>query len=263
LWIVQICLSGTGGRARAEEEARRFAVRSASKPGLDDAIAGLLKENEGDAAGAAAIYRKSLGADPTRVVVAQRLYDLEGGKRGGPFLAPLLRRALAKDARIDEYHNLLGAILAEQGRPAEALESFRRAADLDPDNPRFAANLAAALAQLSRWQEAAPAYERAAVLAPSSSLNLKLGSVYRRLGRPEQALSAFERAQALGDTSTAPLLGIALARSEMHQIQEALEVVRQGLDRHPGDPALRSLYDDLLRRTRTPGSAPGRPGSGR
>ncbi|MBI4169407.1 MAG: alkaline phosphatase family protein, partial [Acidobacteria bacterium] len=261
LWIVQLRLSSASGRSAAIDEVRRWAGRTASKPGLDDAIAGLLVE-EKDTAGAAGLYRRSLGADPLRAVAAQRLYALEG-RRSAAFLEPLLRRALSRDPRIDEYQNMLGAILADSGRLSQALEPFRRAADLDPDNPRFAANLAGVLARLGRWREAATAYEKAVLLSPSPGNYMKLGSVYRQLRHPGRALAAFERARALGDAGAAPILGIALARAEMDQIPEALEAVREGLGRHPGDRALQTLYDNLLRRRRSPGSAPDRSGSGR
>ncbi|HEU4403079.1 MAG TPA: tetratricopeptide repeat protein, partial [Candidatus Polarisedimenticolia bacterium] len=261
LWMVQIRLASPSGRTAALGVARRWASVTAARPGLDDAIAALLAENGGDP-GAAALYRRALAADPTRVIAAQRLYALEGAREGAG-LEPILRGALAKDPRIDEYHNLLGAILASTGREREALAELRRATDLDPDNPRFAANLGATLARLGRWEEAAAAYERAAAIEPSPATFMKLGSVYRRLARPEKALACFERARDLGEGGSGPVLGIALAQAEMHRLPEALATVRLGLERHPDDRALRELEDDLVRRTRTPGSAPGRPGSGR
>ncbi|MFQ5876632.1 MAG: alkaline phosphatase family protein [Acidobacteriota bacterium] len=263
LWLVRIHLGGAGGRTAAEEEAERWESLTAPVPGLRDGIAGLLREAEGDERAARDLFWRSLRADPTRVVVAQRLYGLERERGAASDLEPLLRRALLQDPRIDEYHTMLGAILAERGRFERALESFRRAADLDPDNPRFASNLASALARLRRWGEAASAYERAASLAPSAEVYLRLGSVYRRLGRPGRALEAFERARELGDAGSAAYLGMALARSEMDQLVPAIEAAREGLERHPGDRALRSLYDVLIRRRRTPGSAPAGSGSGR
>jgi tetratricopeptide (TPR) repeat protein len=261
LWIVQLRLASASGRSASIEAARHWSARTASKPGLDDAIAGLLEE-EIDAAVAAALYRRSLGADPSRFVAAQRLYALEG-RRSAAFLEPLLRRALSRDPRIDEYHNMLGAILADSGRQKDALEPFQRAAALDPDNPRFAGNLAGILARLGRWREAASAYEKAALLSPSPGTYMKLGSVYRQLRHPDRALAAFERARDLGDAGAAPILGIALARAEMNQVPEALEVIREGLGRHPGDRGLMELYGDLLRRRRSPESVPDRSGSGR
>ena len=262
LWMVQLALSRKGGRDMATDIARRWAGRTAKKAGLDDAIAGILKEDAGDHEAAAALYMKSLRADPARAVAAQRLFALQPPQKRA-LLEPILRRALSRDPRIDEYHNLLGVLLAESGRAREALDEFRRAAELDPENPRFLANLAGAYAQLQRWDEAGAEYERACAASPSSGMYLKLGSVYRRLGQPERALAAFRRARDLGDDGSAPFLGMALAKAEMKRIPEAIELVQQGLGRHPQDAALRSLYDDLVRKSRSPGSPPGPPGSDR
>jgi len=195
-------------------------------------------------------------------VAAQHLFALlPPAKRRG--LEPILRRALLRDPRIDEYHDLLGVLLAESGRTPEALEEFRRAEELDPENPRFLQNLAGACAQLQRWDEAAAAYERACAVSPSPPLYLKLGSVYRRLGEPARALEAFRRARDLGDDGSAPFLGMALATAEMSRTEEAIAVAKEGLGRHPEDAALRSVYDDLVRKSRSPGSPPGPPGSDR
>src|SRR5262249_35381442 len=152
---------------------------------------------------------------------------------------------LARDPRIDEHHNLLGILLAESGRATEALEEFRRAQELDPENPRFLVNLAGAYARASRWDDAAAAYERACSVQPSAPIYMKLGSVYRRLAQPERALVAFGRARDLGDDGTAPYLGMALAKAEMNRVPEAIALVQEGLGRHPQDAGLRSLLDDL------------------
>jgi tetratricopeptide (TPR) repeat protein len=263
LWLVQVRLSVSGGGEKAAAEASRHASRTAGRPGLDDAIAGLILEDRGNAPAAVERYRRSLEADPLRVVVAQRLFALLGLESGGAVLEPALRRALAKDPRIDEYHNMIGAILARRGRAGEALAAFQEAAQLDPDNPRFAANLASMLARLERWEEAATAYERAMAIEPSAALALQAGSVFRRLGRPERAFEEFERAKALGDAGVAPILGAALARSEMRQIPAALAVVREGLAVHPDDRSLRSLYEDLLRRAGQSAASPETAGPGR
>jgi predicted AlkP superfamily phosphohydrolase/phosphomutase/tetratricopeptide (TPR) repeat protein len=264
LWLVRIRLFGPGGRAAAEEEIRRWADRTSRKPGLDDTIAGLLKEEAGDGQSAATHYRRSLEADPTRVVAAQRLYALEEKHGRAADLEPILRRGLEKDDRIDEYHNMLGVLLAESGHHEEASRSLRRAAKLDPYNARFANNLGSVLARLGRWEEAAATYGRAAELAPSSETYLRLGSVHRRLQQPDRALTAFERARDLGEGDDgAPILGIVLALSELNRSEEAIRIARERLDRHPDDRALQSLYEDLLRKRRTPGAAPGRSDSDR
>ena len=247
LWLVQIQVASPEGRAAAEQDVRRYAARTSGKPGLDDAIAGLLAESDRDEAAALRSYRSSFAADPLRVLMAQRLYALEEPARRAAVLLPALTTAVAKDPRLDEYQNMLGALLAEAGRDRDALSAFERAVEIDPDNARFAANLGGAFARLGRWMEAAEAYERAAAMAPSAPTSLKLGSVYRRLKRPDRALAAFERARSLGDDSPGPFLGIALAQSEMDRLPQALETLREAIIRHPGDAALTKLERDLSR----------------
>ena len=260
LWLVQLGLQDTNGRAPAEALVRRYAARTAARPGLDDAIAALLLENAGDDAAALGRYRASFADDPLRLLVAQRLYALESGASRTARLLPALRAAIARDPRLDEYQNLAGVLLAESGRVDEAVGWFRRAVDLDPDNARFAANLGGALARLQRWPEAADAYGRALSIAPSAATALKLGSALRRTGRLDEALAAFERAGALGDDSGGAALGVALVQSERGLTAAAIAAAEQGLRDHPDDAAIRRLLGDLRRRRAAPSSA--RPPSG-
>jgi len=260
LWLVQLDLQDADGRAPAEALVRRYAARTAARPGLDEAIAGLLLENAGDAAGALARYRTSFAADPLRLVVAQRLYALESPGARTARLLPALRAATARDPRLDEYQNLAGVLLAESGRVDEAVGWFRRAVELDPDNARFAANLGGALARLQHWPEAVDAYARALSIAPSAATALKLGSALRHAGRLDEALAAFERATAIGDDSGGAALGVALVQSERGRPAEAIAAAEQGLRDHPDDAAMRRLLDDLRRRRAAPSSA--RPPSG-
>jgi superkiller protein 3 len=204
-----------------------------------------LAESRGEKEAATERYRASFAQDPLRVLVAQRLYALTPPGSRAALLLPPLKAAVAKDPRLDEYQNLIGALLSDSGRLADALAAFRRAAEIDPDNARYAANLGAAYARLERWPEAAEAYERAAILAPSPATSLKLGSVYRRLRRFDRALAAFEQARDLGDASPAPILGIALAQSELNRLPQALDTLKEGLARHPGDAGLSRLQREL------------------
>jgi tetratricopeptide (TPR) repeat protein len=248
LWLVQLRLQETGGAQSAAEEIRRYAARTAERPGLDDAIAGVLAERSGDARAALDRYRRSFAADPRRILVAQRLYALEPPDQRVARLLPALRASVARDPRQDEAQNLLGALLSDAGREEEATSAFARAADLDPDNARYAANLGGACARAGRWREAAEAYERSDALVPSAANALRLGSVYRRLGEQDKALAAFTSARERGDDTAAPYLGIALLQSERGRTVEALRVVDDGLARHPGDDGLTRLRSDLARR---------------
>jgi tetratricopeptide (TPR) repeat protein len=248
LWLVQLRIQELGGVSAAAEDIRRYAARTAGRPGLDDAIAGVLAEREGDTAAALDRYRRSFASDPRRILVAQRLYALEPPAERAARLLPALRTAVSLDPRQDEAQNLLGALLSDAGREEEAIAAFSRAADLDTDNARYAANLGGACARAGRWREAAEAYERADALAPSAANALRLGSVYRRLSEPDRALAAFTTARDRGDDTAAPFLGIALIESERGRTEVALVTVDDGLARHPGDDGLTRLRADLARR---------------
>ena len=258
LWLVQLALEQKDGRDEALGLARTYAARTAAKPGLDDAIAGLLEEAAGNADAARDHDRRSFAADPLRVLVAERLYALLPREARAAALQPALERAVRRDPRLDEYHDLLGVLAADAGRDEDAVAAFRAALDLDPDNPRFAANLGGALARLGRWDAAAEAYERAMALQATPATALKLGSVYRRLGRPGDALAAFRRARDLGDATSAPALGVALAQSEAGRPGDAIATLEKALADHPGDASLQRLYKEVRKTTRP---APGREAS--
>jgi tetratricopeptide (TPR) repeat protein len=245
LWLARLQIVDPGGAAAVEETRRRFAARTAARPGLDPALQGLLDEAQGRSDAALDSYRRSFAADPRRAFVADRLCALAPAREKHDTILPALQRAVAADPRLDVYHDRIGVLLAESGHLAEAIASFRRAVDLAPDDPRFASDLGAALAQSGRWQEAAEAYARALALDPNPATALRLGSVYRRLERPRDALAAFERARALGDDSPATYLGLALAQRGLGQRDEALRAVEDGLQRHPSDSALNKLRAEI------------------
>lgn len=245
LWLARLQMSDPSGAAAVGETRRRFAARTASKPGLDLAIEGLVQEAQGRSDQALDSYRRSFAADARRAFVADRLLALAPPRERRETVLPALERAVAADPRLDAYHDRLGVLLAESGRLPEAIASFRRAVDLAPDDARYAADLAAALAQAGRWPEAAEAFEHALTLEANPATALRLGSVYRRLERPRDALAAFERARALGDDSPATYLGLALARRGLGQRDEALRAVEDGLARHPSDSALNKLRSEI------------------
>ena len=277
LWLVRLSAPGggagaspRGGAAAARAIAAHYAPRTAKKPGLDDAIAGLLLETEGRREEALQAFRRSLGADPARAFVAERLYALESPADRRTRLLPDLKRVVAHDPRGDAAWNLIGTIEAESGDMKAALAAFRTANDLAPDEARYAANLGAVSARLERWSDAAAAFERALRLDPSPGAALKLGSVYRRLDRQEEALAAFARARELGDSTPATFLGMALAQEALGRHPEALRSVDAGLALHPGEASLTRLRSEIAARAPAPPppgaadrpgrSAPGRPG---
>jgi Tfp pilus assembly protein PilF len=86
--------------------------------------------------------------------IAQARRDFEGALELNPFVA--------------RAQNSLGVIAAREGRVEEALERWRRAAQLDPRDSQVLFNLGTTLLRLGRAQEARPWLERYLKVAPAS-----------------------------------------------------------------------------------------------
>jgi Flp pilus assembly protein TadD len=97
-------------------------------------------------------------------LVARELHDL-------PRAESLFRQVLTVHTERDEFnasaHNNLGAVLADENDDAGAIEQFRMATQIAPDDPEFHVNLAGSLANAGRLAEARSQAEIAARLAPN------------------------------------------------------------------------------------------------
>jgi len=95
-----------------------------------------------------------------------------------------------EDPRIE-----LGAFLARQGRPQEALAPLEEVLKTFPESTRAHLELGRALLQVNRVEDAASHLQRAVELEPGNwPAHLLLGKAYFRLGRSEEG----ERHSALG-----------------------------------------------------------------
>ncbi len=102
-----------------------------------------------------------------------------------------LVRALENSPRDPETHSLTGALAELVGRPEEALESYRRAAELQPDERAYQLQVADVLAKLG-WDAAALEVWEGLVEEGDTDAALvsrlgQLGDLYSRSGRYQEA----------------------------------------------------------------------------
>jgi tetratricopeptide (TPR) repeat protein len=147
------------------------------------------------------------------------------------------RRALELDPENPDYQRYVGVSLARQGKWAEAETALMGAIQMDPPNADFRADLAAVLWKLNRADEAISALKEAIRFDPSSAaFHDALGVVLKDQQRFTEAEDCFREAVRLNPQSALyhGNLAEALYRQgrEEEAIREAQEAKRLGLSDH-------------------------------
>ena len=112
-----------------------------------------------------------------------------------------------------DANHLLGVLLIQVGKPAQAVELISRAIATAPDQPLYHGNLGTALQQLGRLEEAVASYHKALAIKPVyAEAHNNLGNVLKRMGRLEEAVASYHKALAIKpeDAQTHYNLGNAL-----------------------------------------------------
>ncbi len=120
------------------------------------------------------------------------------------------------------------------GHYQKAVEAFKDAINLEPDNALAYYQLGLAAGRLGRHSEALQAFNKVVRLIPDSAAACyNSGVAHGELGQYGEAIAAFERAIALKPAwETAHYnLGVASSRLEMHE--EAVEAFKQSIIRKP------------------------------
>jgi tetratricopeptide (TPR) repeat protein len=108
----------------------------------------------------------------------------------------ILNQAIETNNNLAELHYLRGRMHQEEGQLAPALESYRRAIELEPGYTE--ARMALGLAQLAagNYQDALSQFQTAVQLAPTlPGVRLALGDALRAMRQWQQAKAEFDRVQ--------------------------------------------------------------------
>lgn len=149
----------------------------------------------------------------------------------------LIRRSIALDGRLPDWHNNLGNVLLETGRVDEAAEAYESAVRLDPERADVHNNLGVLRREQRRPAEAEAAYRRALALDPQSAdVHTNLGSLLNAQGRSEEALACYCEALVLKPRHAIARRALGFAYYTLGRVSEAVEVYRAWLEDEPDNP---------------------------
>lgn len=148
--------------------------------------------------------------------------------------ASLLEQVAARSPQDAAAHNNYGNVLRDLGRYSKALGCYDRAIAILPDYPDAHYNRGVTLHDLCRDEEALASYERAINLKPdyASAWNNR-GATLRSLGRPEEALANYARAIAIQPAYAEAHNNCGVTLHELGRYEEAVASYERALAARP------------------------------
>jgi tetratricopeptide (TPR) repeat protein len=154
--------------------------------------------------------------------------------RAGKDALPALRKAVELLPADAEAHRNLGAVLKEQGQLAQALASFDRVLEIEPQDASVMIAAADCLCALWRPREAVPLYERAlAQNARSPEALNNLGNALQEAGDCTRAVDRYRQALALNPNDAELHTNLGNALRQLGQLEEALACTQRAVALNP------------------------------
>ena len=163
--------------------------------------------------------------------------------------AELLEGVAHRAPRDASAHNNHGNVLRSLGRYGKALTCYERAVAIRPDYPDAHYNRGITLQDLKQYPEAVASYDRALELQPdyASAWNNR-GAALRALERQQEALASYERAIAVRPDYPEAHNNCGVAQQELGRLNEALTSYDRALALSPHYPEAHNNRGMVLRK---------------
>lgn len=195
---------------------------------------GVILHAEGRLAEAAALFRQVLSLDANDVYALNNLAAVSRDQ--GEFVAAeeAYQQAIALHPAFVEAYTGLGRLFRKLGRFPEAVAAFDKAVKVNPGHADSWRNLAVACTEHDEFDRAITAYEKVTELCgPDGDVLTKLGILHQKAGRLEQAVACYTEALAVSPDFLPAYESLAETLERHNKLDEASDVARRGLERHP------------------------------
>ena len=140
------------------------------------------------------------------------------------------------------YHRQLGNLLRADGRPGEAIVSYREAIRFKPDDADTHYNLGIALNDQGKPAEAIAAYREAIRLKPEyAEAHTNLGAVLNGQGKLAEAIAEWREAISLKPDLAQPHINLGVVLKAQGKLTDAVAEWREVIRIKPDDPGRTSI----------------------
>ncbi len=143
--------------------------------------------------------------------------------------------------------NNLGNLCAKIGRNDEAMIAFRKAIECNPKDPIAWNGLAALHFKLGYADDAIAAYRKAIQYMPSFAQPWNgLGDVYASIGRADEALKAYHKAIELNQQYVTPWIRLGVLFAKQERLRDAVRAYQKALALDPNNSAIWNELGTIL-----------------
>jgi Flp pilus assembly protein TadD len=165
-------------------------------------------------------------------------------------LETLWTDTLAKNPSSWMAHNNLGNVLVNQGKDDEAIEHFRKALRIKPDDERAHTNLGSVLARQGKVEEAVAHYDKALQIKPNlAETYYALGIALEGQGRVDEAVSHFSEAVRIKPDYAEAHSNLGVLLTGQGRFREATSHFSKAVQVKPEDPEIHYNLGFTLSRT--------------
>jgi Flp pilus assembly protein TadD len=151
-----------------------------------------------------------------------------------PEAVELFRKAIALDPDDPSAHFAMATALSKVGQEHEAIEQYRQACALDPNNAEWLASLAMSLAVNGDMDEAIDTWRKSLQIDPANAeVESMLGAALFQSGRQQDGIATLRKAVGMDSKLAGAHKELGLSLSQLGQMDEAVDELQTAVELKP------------------------------